>query len=174
MKHYHVKSHRSINVWIELTWYAFRTVKAIMSQEISKMIYFSYRHCGMTYGIIFWGNLPTSLNIFSIKKRIIRIITNSRNRGCCRELFKNLKILPLYLYYIFSLFVIGSKKQKLIFNLATFQRGANYFGVVAFIHLPSSIKTLSNGLKLFRPTLKRFILSNSFYSIDEYFNCSTS
>jgi len=36
------------------------------------------------------------------------------------------------------------------------------------------LKTLSNGMKLFSPTLKRFILSNSFYPIDEYFNCSNN
>jgi hypothetical protein len=71
-----------------------------MSQETKKVIYFSYVHYGMTCSIIFWSNLPYSFKIFSIKNRIISIVTNSRNRGCCRELFKNLKML-IYIRVIY-------------------------------------------------------------------------
>ena len=48
----------------------------------------------MSYGIIFWGNQPQSEKIFKIQKRVIRIITNSRAKDSCRELFKKLEILP--------------------------------------------------------------------------------
>jgi len=45
------------------------------------------------------------------KKRVIRIITRSRPRDSCRELFKKLKILPFQLQCIYSflLFVANSK-----------------------------------------------------------------
>jgi len=36
-------------------------------------IYFSYVHSAMSYGIIFWGNLPYSNSVFKDTKRIIRI-----------------------------------------------------------------------------------------------------
>jgi len=42
------------------------------------------------------------------------------------------------------------------------------------MQLPSRIKSLSNDIKLFRPALKRVLLSNSFYSINEYFHSSSS
>jgi hypothetical protein len=57
-----------------------------------------------------------------------------------------------------------------IANLTVFQKGAYFFGIKLFHHLPRSIKILSNEIKLFKPALKRFILLHSFYSIEEYFN----
>jgi len=37
---------------------AVRNVKAVMSQETLRMIYLSYIHSIITYGIIFWSSLP--------------------------------------------------------------------------------------------------------------------
>jgi len=67
------------------------------------MVHFVYVHSIMSYGIYFWGNQPYSEQIFKIKNRMIRIITNSRMRDSCRELFKKLEILPLHSQYMFSL-----------------------------------------------------------------------
>ena len=36
--------------------FAIRTVKPFLSQDSLQMIYYSYFHSIMTYGIIFWGN----------------------------------------------------------------------------------------------------------------------
>ena len=92
-----------------------RTLQAIMSIETLRMVYFAYVHSVMSYGIIFWRNQPYSEKIFKIKKkRVIRIITNSRMRDACRELFQRLEILPLYSQYIFSLSVFMIKKQTFI------------------------------------------------------------
>jgi hypothetical protein len=172
--------------------YAIRTVKGFMSQETLKMIYFSYVHCIMEYGIIFRGNLSNSIKVFRMQKRIIRVIMNARTRDSCRDLFKNLNILPMYSQYTYSiiLFVVKNKdlyksnheihsfstrhSTNLYFptlRLTVFQKGPDYSGIRAYNHLPSHIKNLSNEMKLFKPSLKRFLLSNLFYSLDEYFNC---
>ena len=81
--------------------FVIRTMQAIISPETLRMVYFAYIHSIMRYGIIFCGNQPYSKKIFKIQKRVIRIITNSRLTDTCRELFKNLEILPLYSQYIF-------------------------------------------------------------------------
>jgi hypothetical protein len=47
------------------------------------------------------GSLTHAKIIFKIQKRIIRIITNSHNVDSCRNLFKELRILPLQSQYIF-------------------------------------------------------------------------
>jgi hypothetical protein len=93
--------------------YAIRAVKSLMTQESLRIIYFSYFHSVMTYGIIFWGNTSYGSYIFEIQKTIIRIITNSRSRVSCRELFKKLKILPLPSQYIFSLLLLVIKNRDL-------------------------------------------------------------
>jgi hypothetical protein len=125
-----------------------------------------------------------------IQKKIIRIITNSRNWDSCKELLKKLKILPSCSQYIFSLLLyIVNTKQLFMTNLEihtintrsstnlhppisnlTFPKGAYYSGIKIFNDLPSDIKCLCNEIKLFRPALKRLLYTNSFYSIDKYFN----
>jgi len=93
--------------------YAVRYVKHFMSQDTPRTIYFSYFHSSLSHGIIFWGNSAYSSNIFKIKKRIIRIIMNARNRDSCHQLFKNLKILPLKSQCIFSLLLFVAKNRDL-------------------------------------------------------------
>ena len=48
--------------------------------------------------------------MFKIQKRAIRIIMGSSCRDCCRNLFKNLEIIPHKAQYIFSvrLFVVNN------------------------------------------------------------------
>jgi len=91
--------------------FVIRSLQAIMSTETLRMVYFAYVHSIMNYGIIFGGNQPYSEKIFKIQKRVIRIITNSRMRDSCREMFQRLEILPLYSEYIFSLSIFVIKKQ---------------------------------------------------------------
>jgi len=127
--------------------FVIRIIQAMMSQETLRMVFFAYVHSVMNYGIIFWGNQTHSGKIFRIQKRVIRIITNSRARNSCRELFKKLEILSLYSQYIFSLSVFVIKNKHLfstnyqihsvhtrfktnlhipIAHLTTFQKGVYY------------------------------------------------
>jgi len=79
--------------------------------------YFSYVHSIISYEIIFWGNSSRSEEIFKIQKRIIRIITNSRKNSSCRQLFKELNILPIQSQYIFSILLFVTKnKDQFLFN----------------------------------------------------------
>jgi len=96
--------------------FVIQTIQAIMSPETLRMVYFAYIHSIMSYGIIFGGNQPYGDKIFKIQKRVIRIITNSRMRDSCRELFKKLEILPLYSQYIFSISVFVIKNKHLFYT----------------------------------------------------------
>jgi len=85
--------------------------------DVLRMIYFSYVHSVITYGIIFWGNSHSSTTIFKIQKRIIRIINNSGRHDSCCKLFKEIQILPLSSQYIFSILVFVNKNRELfLFN----------------------------------------------------------
>jgi len=57
----------------------------------------------MSYGIIFWGSSSHANNVFILQKRIIGIITNTKPRDSCREVFKNMEIMTFYSQYIYSL-----------------------------------------------------------------------
>ena len=174
--------------------YVIRTLTFLKSPELLRMVYFSYFHSIMSYGIIFWGNSHHSVNIFKIQKRIIRIITNSNRYDTCRPLFKQLRILPLPSQYIFSIliFVVTNKKlfqlnsqvhnihtryndnlHLLSTGLTLVQKGVAYSGCKIYNHLPSQIKKNSNNVALYITTLKKFLLQYIFYSVDENYqqNC---
>jgi len=57
-------------------------------------------------------------------------------------------------------------------NLTVLQKGTYYSGIKLFNHLPLKIKGLSNKIKLFKPALKWFLDLHSFYSVEEYLECS--
>jgi hypothetical protein len=173
--------------------FALRVVKPFLSQDSLEMVYYSYFHSVMTYGLIFWENSHYSNIIFRLQKRIIRIIAGIRGRDSCREHFKKLKILPLQSQYILSilLFVVDNRdyfkvnseihntntrnKSNLhppTSNLSVYQKGTYCSGFRVFNGLPSQIKDLSHNRNQFKHALKNFLHFHSFYTLDEYFNCN--
>jgi hypothetical protein len=87
---------------LNTAYFVIRTIQPIMSTETLRMVYFAYVHSIISFGIIFWRNQPHSEKIFKLQKRVIRIITHSRMRDSCRELFKDWKYYP-YTHNTFSL-----------------------------------------------------------------------
>jgi hypothetical protein len=82
--------------------YVIRNGKPYMSTSALKAIYYSFFHSLMNYGIIFWRNSSHSFTIFRLQKKVIRIMLGCGNRVSCRNIFKELEILPLASqYYIF-------------------------------------------------------------------------
>jgi len=55
-------------------------------------------------------------------------------------------------------------------NLTIHQKGVYYSGIEIYNYLPTAIKDLSNDQNKFKLALKRYLLHNSFYSLEEYFN----
>jgi hypothetical protein len=110
--------------------------------------------------------------------------------GSLNELFKTMESLPYYYQYIFSLslYVVNNKHlfykelTKIhnrdtryannfhlpITNLTTYQKGAHFAGIKIF-NLPNYLKCVGSDIQVFKTPVKRF-LSNSFRSIEEYFN----
>jgi hypothetical protein len=93
--------------------YVLRCIRPFMSQDALKSAYYSYFHYLMSCGVIFWGNSSRSPHIFRLQKEAIGIITGSRPRDSCRELFNHLRILPLQSQYILSLtlFIVNNKNN---------------------------------------------------------------
>jgi hypothetical protein len=81
--------------------FAITTIKPFLSRESLRMVYYSYLHSIMAYGLIFCGNSCYSNTIFRLQKRIIRIMVGIRDRDSCREYFRELKILPLQSQHVY-------------------------------------------------------------------------
>jgi hypothetical protein len=54
--------------------YIVRQTYYIRSNDTLRSIHFAYFHSIASYGIIFWGNSSNSRKIFTLQKRIIRIM----------------------------------------------------------------------------------------------------
>jgi hypothetical protein len=67
------------------TCYSVRVINPILPAETLKMVYYSYFHSLLTYGIIFGGSSSFSEQIFRIQKRIIRVMSGLRTRDSCRD-----------------------------------------------------------------------------------------
>jgi hypothetical protein len=50
------------------------------------------------------------------------------------------------------------------------QKGLRYSGITLFNALPLNIKQAAYDSKKFKHLLKAFLISNSFYSVEEYLN----
>ena len=56
--------------------YAVQALTPLLTINALKMLYFSYAHSIISYGIIFWGASANSIKIFRLqKKKILRIMT---------------------------------------------------------------------------------------------------
>jgi hypothetical protein len=149
----------------------------------------------MTYGIIFWGISTHSIYVFRLQTRVIRIITDSRPRDSCRQLFKKLGILPLMSQYIFSLllpivnnkalFQINSKIHSIntrynsdfhrpLVNVTVYRNETYCTGIKVFNYLPTHIKNLPHNVNQFRLALRDFLHFHSFYTLEQYFNSSSN
>jgi formate/nitrite transporter FocA (FNT family) len=145
----------------------------------------------MSYVIMFWGNSSHSSVIFKMQKRVIRIIMGYSHRESCRELFKELKILTLSSQYVFSLLMvvvnnrdyfvsnsvyhnINTRQKKIIYTYLRYLwpciRREYYSGIKIFNSLPKAIKDISSKPKKFKIALKHYLLTHSFYSLDEFFS----
>jgi hypothetical protein len=143
----------------------------------------------MSYGIIFWGNSTDSKKVFYTQKRIIRIMAGAKRRAPCRELFNKFNILPLASEFLLSLlsFIVDnmdkfqtnsdihsiSTRYRYNFhvpnsNLSKYQKGVYYSGIKIFNNFPPNVKNLSHNIKMFKAALKEYLLSHSFYSVQEF------
>jgi hypothetical protein len=133
-----------------------KCIRPFMSQDALKSVHYSYFHSLITYRLIFWGNSSCS-SIFWLQEKAVRIITGSRPRDSCRELFKHLKILLLQSQYILFLllFIVDNKNLFHVFseihsintrqnshlhqpqaNLTLCQKGPYYSDIKVFNNLP--------------------------------------
>jgi hypothetical protein len=88
--------------------YMVRAAKPYMSSSSLIMM--------LTYGIVFWGTSTNTDKLCKLQERVIRIMTGQGVRTSCRDLFKEMQILPLKSQYIFSILLFIIKIKKLFIS----------------------------------------------------------
>lgn len=154
-----------------------------------KIAYYGIIYPHMTYGIILWGycNNNEFQRLFVLQKKAIRIIKKLKPRESCKTAFNQLKILTLPSLFILKTILYFRFKCKLqderhfhdyntrfshiprsqqhrlkLFEHLPIQGGRRLFKV-----LPNYIK-IENSQRIFKKKLTDFLVSEAFYSVDEF------
>lgn len=174
--------------------YAIYVISNSLGINVGKMVYFSYFHSIMSYGIEFWGQSTLKDNIFILQKKAIRSLMKLDGRVSCRPYFKILGILTLTSLYILkvSKYVFNNQSQisrnadihnyntrcGSLLRIPYAPLGVNrsyplHSGIKIFNHIPANIRSLPS-LKRFNTVLKQWLIEQSFYDINEFFLASHS
>jgi hypothetical protein len=125
-------------------------------------------------------------------QRVIRIMTGVGMRHSCKGLFKKLDILPVPYQYLFSLLTFDDfltntntddhgintrAKHQLhrpTVTLSCIKKGVWYSGIKIFNRLPPHILKLKNKPSKFRVALRKYLITHSVYSVDNFVSSSQS
>jgi len=131
-----------------------------------KSIYYAYFHSIIKYGIIFWSNSFNIGKLFTLQKKVIRIIAGAYHRTSCRRLFEQLEILPVPCQYTLSLMNLIINNWEIFqtnssihnintrnkhhlhrpnANLSCTQKSTFYDGIKISSSSPISVTILKNG-----------------------------
>ena len=153
------------------------------------MAYYGLIHPHISYGVALWGSCSKASfqRIFKLQKKAIRIIMKLKPRDSCREIFKELNILPFPCVYIYETIVFCRLKCDLVrgrdvhehntrgrddpriaqHRLKIHENLPSQAGVRLMSRLPDNIKSQNNTLS-FKRNLKRYLEDHCFYTVEEW------
>jgi hypothetical protein len=102
---------------LNTSYYIINSLKTVTSTLILRTVYFAHFHVHLRYGLTLWGDNLASLRIFKSQKKAIRIVGKVSRHASCRNLFRELGILPLPCMYIREVVCyVKSNLEKMIGN----------------------------------------------------------
>lgn len=82
--------------------YAVKKIRQLTDVTTARLVYFSYFHSIMSYGILLWGHAADIETIFILQKRAVRAIYQLRSRESLRDRFKEINILTVAGQFIYE------------------------------------------------------------------------
>ena len=167
--------------------YAIRKIRQYTDVDTARLVYFSYFHSIMSYGILLWGRAADIESIFILQKRAIRAIYNLRRRDSLRELFKDIGIMTVHCQYIYenimyvrkNLHLFGKRgdrhnystrnRDQLVqpgFRLAKVDSSFMGYCLRCYNKIPQSILELNE--RKFKTCIKRTLCKQAYYKLSDY------
>ncbi|CAH2094398.1 unnamed protein product [Euphydryas editha] len=171
--------------------YAVKRIRLLTDVDTARLVYFSYFHSIMSYGILLWGNAANINTIFILQKRAIRYIYKMKCKESLREKFKEINILTFASHYIYENIMYIRKNRHLFvsrsdhaLNNVTLRNGhklalpkcrlskksRSFIGMSIIIYnkIPVAIQSLP--LQKFKKTIKQTLCRKAYYDINEFLN----
>lgn len=172
--------------------YALSRMSYLSSISTLRIIYFSYIHSHISYGLCLYGATKKSNldKILKIQKRSIRIMLSLKFKDSVRNHFRDLKILTVYGQYIFDTIILLKNETNNSVsevplhsyntrnraetitnqhNLKVYEKKPTYMGLKFLKKIPKEIKR-EKEIKVFYRKLKQYLIDKVVYSFDEFFN----
>lgn len=167
--------------------YAILKLKHTLDEGGLLSVYYALAYSFMADNVMTWGSSSWRGRVFIGQKRILRMLFNLGFRESCRELFitKNILTFPCIFIYKCLKYVnrnrptfkkLGSNTKYNVreTNLmeipahksAFFENGPVYMCARLYNALPRDVRFMQG--KKFENQVKRLLLNNAFYSIDDY------
>ena len=167
--------------------YAVRKIRQFTDVDTARLVYFSYFHSIMSYGILLWGRAADIESIFILQKRAIRAIYELRRRDSLRELFKEINIMTVPCQYIYENIMYVRKNRHLFskrgdrhhyntrnrdqlvqpgFRLAKVDSSFMGYCLKCYNKIPPHILQLNE--TKFKSCIKRTLCRQAYYKLGDY------
>ena len=166
--------------------FALRRLSESVSSEVARVAYFALFQAHLTYGLLSWGHAAASDRVFSVQRRVVRLLDGLGYRDDCRQSFVRLRLLTLPSLYIFECMKHMLNREDLRFKrnvhryntrgnvdirldslrLTQTRNATNYYGDKIYNTINPELRKLSPGALLNK--LKAYLVGKAFYSIDEF------
>lgn len=169
--------------------YAVRKIRQLTDFSTAKLVYYSYFHSLMSYGLLLWGEAADAGSISILQKRAVRAVYNLSSRTSLREKFKEYEIITMPGLYILQNILYARKnldilpknsvrheyntrnKEKLCLNKTRLSKVSKSFisnCIRCYNKIPDKILILTD--KKFKHSLKSFLISRAYYKLEDFFN----
>jgi hypothetical protein len=168
--------------------YALWKLTKVSTKEAAIQAYHGYICSLLRYGILLWGNSSHVRRVLIAQKQCVRALCNVNMLTSCKPLFRDLKLLTVPCIYIYEvcLFVksypnfFNKKRDFCKFNtrypdrLAIPHKRTKLYGNNAYCMSISIYNRLHDDIKelpltLFKCRLKKWLIQECFYSVNDYF-----
>ena len=145
--------------------YCLNQLRDVTNQQVLLSYYYAHFNSIISYAIIAWGSSPEAVRVFKLQKKAVRFIVGVNRRTSCRNIFKQLGILPLPCLFLLNVLLYAkselSNLNTLNYNhnyntrnsttletpthqLTLYEKSPKYMAIKVFNKLPNSYKVLSN------------------------------
>lgn len=167
--------------------YTLRHLRTYVDGLILKSYYFAHVHSLISYGLICWGMSSDVYQVFKLQKRALRTILGMSQQMSCRTYFKQNRIMTVPSIYIYQVLVYTHQNRRDFpllgqhhdyntrnarslnippHRTAFYEKSPKYICIRLYNHLSNDYKNLS--LNRFKRAIKKFLIDNEFYSVDEF------
>lgn len=173
--------------------FVLRNLSGAVDVEVCLIAYHALVHSVCVYGLLAWGHSAHISRVFRLQRRAVRVLAQIGYRDDVRIFFEHLRILTLPSQYIYDSLLFFHqnmdryKRAEEIHHHETRHRcdfrpeflrlraswnATLHYAPTFFNKLPFRIRELP--FKEFRLVIKKYLLSKTFYSYEEFLNCNVT